>query len=85
MAELYLLPQLIPELLQFHQALLDSIGARGFILQKAVAALHDVIDARLMTLDLLLQSLKEKKTNWFLITDYQPDQVITTEFSPGSF
>lgn len=85
MAELHLLPQLTPELLQFHQAPLDSTGARGLILQKAVAALHDVIDARLMTLDLLLQSLKEKKTNWFLITDYQPDQVITAELSPGSF
>lgn len=60
-AKLRLLPQLAPQLLQVPQALLD-----GLVLGEAVAALQDVVDARLVALDLLLQRLKD--TSWFLLT-----------------
>lgn len=52
-----LLQQLPPQLLQVVQALPDPAGTRRLVAQEALAALQDVIDARLMTLDLLLQSL----------------------------
>lgn len=56
-AGLRLLQQLAPQLLQGVEPLAD--GAISRVLQEAVAALQDVVDPRLVALDLLLQGLQE--------------------------
>ena len=58
MSLLRLLLDLLPQRLQLGEALLDQLGGRAAPPQRVLAALEDVVEARLVTLDLLLQGLR---------------------------
>jgi len=55
---LRLLADLLPERLQLGEALPDDLGRRAALPQHVLAALEDVVVARLVALDLLLQGLR---------------------------
>lgn len=52
-----LLPDLFPQRLELGEPLANQLGRRAVALQDVLAALEDVVIARLMALDLLLQGL----------------------------
>lgn len=54
---LRLLLDLLPQRLQLGEPLADGLGRRAVLPQDVLAALEDVVESRLMTLNLLLQSL----------------------------
>lgn len=60
-ALLRLLPDLLPQRLQLGEALADELGRGAVLPQDVLAALEDVVVARLVALDLLLQGLSGSK------------------------
>lgn len=56
-ALLRLLLDLLPQRLQVGEPLADQLGRRAVLAQDVLAALEDVVIARLVALDLLLQGL----------------------------